>query len=65
MWAVASAADSVMVMTNAGGGESEQAEHQRLAAPARQLLFEDRNAALPVRAQLGDPRVGRQRAEAA
>ena len=63
MCAVASAADSVMVMTKAGGGKPEEAQDQRLAPPARQLLLEHRDAALPVRAELGNARVCRQRAK--
>ena len=47
----------------AGRRESEQAEDERFAAPAREQLLEHRDAALPVRAQLGDAPVHRQRAE--
>ena len=46
-----------------GRGEAEQAEDEQLAAPARQQLLEHRDAALPVRAVLGDAPVNRQRAE--
>ena len=46
-----------------GRGEAEQAEDERLAAPARQQLLEHRDAALAVRAELGDAAVDRQRAE--
>ena len=46
-----------------GGGEPEQAEHEGLAAPARQQLLEHRDAALAVGAVLGDAPVDRQRAE--
>ena len=48
-----------------GRGESEQAEDERLAAPARQQLLEHRDAALAVRAVLRDAGVDRQRAERA
>ena len=43
--------------------EAEQAQDQGLASPARQQLFEQRDAALPVRAELGDAAVHWQRAE--
>ena len=43
--------------------ETEKAQDQGLASPARQQLFEQRDAALPVRAELGDAPVHRQRAE--
>ena len=46
-----------------GRREPEQAQHERLAAPARQQLLEHRDAALAVRAVLGDAAVDRQRAE--
>ena len=46
-----------------GRGEPEQAQHERLALPSRQQLFEHRDAALAVRARLGDAAVDRQRAE--
>ena len=45
-----------------GCGESEQHEHEGLAAPARQQILEHRDAALSVRAGRGDPAVNRQRA---
>ena len=43
--------------------ETEQTEDEGLASPARQQLFEQRDAALAVRAELGDAPVHRQRAE--
>ncbi len=43
--------------------ESEQAQDQRLAAPSRQEIFEERDAALTVWAELGDPSVHREGAE--
>ena len=46
-----------------GRRESEQHEHERLAAPARQQVFEHGDAALPVRAGGGDSVVDRQRAD--
>ena len=46
-----------------GGGEPQQAEHQRLAAPPRQQLLEHRDAPLPVGAVLRHAPVDRQRAE--
>ena len=46
-----------------GCRKSEQHEHERLAAPARQQVFEHRDAALAVRARRGDPAVDGQRAD--
>jgi hypothetical protein len=43
-------------------GKAEQDEDERLAAPARQQVFEHRDAALTVRARLGDAAVDGQRA---
>ena len=46
-----------------GGGKPEQHQHERLAAPPRQQLFEHRDAALPVRTVPRHAPVDRQRAE--
>ena len=46
-----------------GGGKSQQTENQHLPLPAREETFEDEDAALPVRAHIGDAPVHRQRAE--
>ena len=63
MCAVASAADSVMVMTKSVAANPSRHEDEGLALPARQQLLEHRDAALAVRAGLGDAAVDRQRAE--
>ena len=63
MCAVASAADSVMVMMKTGRGKTQEDEHQHLAAPARKQFLEDRDTALTTRAELGHAVVHRQRAE--
>ena len=63
MCAVASAAESVMVMTKSVAANPSRHEDERLAAPARQPFFEHREAALAVRAERGDAVVDRQRAE--
>ena len=63
MCAVASAADSVMVMTKLVAANPSRHEDERLAAPARQPFFEHGQAALAVRAERGDPVVDGQRAE--
>ena len=47
----------------AGGGETQQTEDERLATPAREELLENRDAALAVRAQLRHPAIHRQGAE--
>ena len=63
MCAVASAADSVMVMMKSVNAKPSRHQHERLAPPARQQLLEHQDAALAVRAVLGHLRVDRQRDE--
>ena len=46
-----------------GRGETQQDQHQQFAAPARQQLLEDRDAALSVRAEHRHAVVHRERAE--
>ena len=61
--AVASAADSVIVTMKPVAANPSRQSDQRLAAPPREQLFEHRDTALSVRAQLRHAPVHRERAE--
>ena len=63
MCAVASAADSVIVMMKSVAAKPSRHEHEGLAPPPRQQLLEHRDAALAVRAVRRDAVVDRQRPE--
>ena len=62
-WAVASAADSVIVIRKSVAAKPEQHQHEELALPERQQPLQHRDRALAVRALLRHPAVDRQRAE--
>ena len=51
MWAVASAAESVMVMMKLVAAKPSRQQHHALALPARQSLFEHRQTALALWAE--------------
>ena len=63
MCAVASAADSVMVMMKSVAAKPSRHKTNALPRQRGQVLFEHRQAALAVRAERGDAVVDRQRAE--
>ena len=63
MWAVASAAERVIVMTKSVATKPSRHEHEQLALPPGQQALEHRDRAVAVRALAGDPPVHRQRAE--
>ena len=65
MCSVASAADSVIVMTKSVAAKPSSMSYDRFALPAREERFEHHDAALTVRARLGNPVIHRKRAEQA
>jgi hypothetical protein len=55
--------NQVAILTPFSGGKAEQHEDEQLATPPRQVFFEHRDAALPVRTVFGHASVDRQGAE--